>query len=343
MLGRGRRIVNLALQGGGSHGAFTWGVLDRLLEDDRLAVEGMSGTSAGAMNAVVLAHGLLEGGRDGARAALRSFWDAIATRVAFPGTAGLAGGYGLAASGELSPLARTLLSFCRAFSPYQLNPFDINPLRDIVERQIDFERLRVASPVKLFVATTHVRTGRLRMFATHELSADVVLASACLPSLYQGIEIDGELYWDGGYAGNPAVFPLLHECRSHDVIVVLIHPLERPSAPKTAKAILNRVTELGFGAAFLREMRAIAFAKQTAENDLLSWGRLERRLRRVRFSIIEAEELMSELSSESTVNTHHAFLDMLYQKGRERARLWIEKNVRRWRPPVPVDLAEVFG
>ncbi|MDX1431902.1 MAG: patatin-like phospholipase family protein, partial [Gammaproteobacteria bacterium] len=187
------------------------------------------------------------------------------------------------------------------------------------------------------------RTGRLRLFETHEVSADVVLASACLPSLYHGIEIDGELYWDGGYSGNPAVFPLLHECRSHDVIVVLIHPLERPSLPKTAKAILNRVTELSFGAAFLREMRAIAFAKQTAERDPLAWGRLERRLRRARFSIIEAEELMSELSTESAVNTHHAFLDMLFEHGRERARLWIERNVRRFRPPVPVDLAQVFG
>lgn len=338
------RVVNLALQGGGSHGAFTWGVLDRLLEDGRIEFECISGTSAGAMNAVVLADGLVKGGRDGARQALTRFWESVASHAPINQLpANLIEPPGARTDGGLSPTLKALVALTRDFSPYQLNPLDLNPLRQIVTEQIDFERLRTESELKLFVAATQVSTGKLRLFRTEELSVDALLASACLPSLHHAIEIDGEAYWDGGYSANPAVFPLFYECESPDVIVVLLHPLTRLETPHTADDIRNRVSELGFNSTFLREMRMIAQATEQSEQALLPWGRLERRLRRMNFHVIEAEALMSQLAVDSKLNAHLPFITMLHHQGCMQAEMWLERNFHSIGERSSVDLAELFS
>jgi NTE family protein len=337
------RIVNLALQGGGSHGAFTWGVLDRLLEDGRIEFEGISGTSAGAMNAVVLADGLMKGGRDGARQALARFWESVASHAPINLPANLLEPPGPGSDGSLSPTLKALMALMRNFSPYQLNPLDLNPLRRIVTEQIDFERLRAECKLKLFVAATQIRTGKLRLFRTEELSADALLASACLPALHHAIEIDGEAYWDGAYSANPAVFPLFYECASPDVIVVLLNPLTRSETPHSAEDIRNRVSELGFNSTFLREMRMIAQATEESEQALFPLGRLERRLRQMNFHLIEAEQLMSQLAVDSKLNAHLPFITMLRDQGRVQAEMWLEKNFPTIGERSSVNLNELFS
>ena len=249
-----RSRLNLALQGGGAHGAFTWGVLDALLEDPRIEFEGLSGSSAGAMNAVAFADGWMKGGRDGARQALADFWT-WAGKHTLPG---VTQGEGEAIS--LSPAGKMLANWAGHFSPSQLNPFELNPLRDQLERQIDFKRLRARSPFKLFIGTTQANTGKLRVFRERELTVDVLLASACLPTIHHSVMIDGEPYWDGGYSANPAVFPLFYDCDSRDVLLVLLSPLQREGTPRTVEEIEARKTELAFSANFMREMRMFAHA-----------------------------------------------------------------------------------
>ena len=338
------RVVNLALQGGGSHGAFIWGVLDRLLEDERIEFEGISGTSSGAMNAVVLADGLVKGGRDGARQALARFWQSVASHAPInqlppnllqPREPGIDGGLG--------PIVKALVALSRDFSPYQFNPFDLNPLRKIVTEQIDFQRLRAETELQLFVAATQVSTGKLRLFRTGELSVDALLASACLPSFHHAIEIDGEAYWDGGYSANPAVFPLFYECESPNVIVVLLHPLTRRQTPHTAEDIQNRVSELGFNSTFLREMRMIAQATEQSGQALFPLGRLERRLRRMNFHLIEAEALVSQLAADSKLNAHLPFITMLHDLGRAQADLWLQNHFSSIGNQSSVDLAGLFS
>lgn len=338
------KTISLALQGGGSHGAFTWGVLDRLLEDEQLDIEGISGASAGAMNAVMLAHGLTIDGREGARQALADFWESVASQLPFSALdAGVSEELQiLKNNGEPSPVLKAFLALSRFFSPYELNPFELNPLRDIVTRQVDFERLRSQCRIKLFLAATQVRTGKLRLFETHELTADVLLASACLPSLHHAIEIDGEAYWDGGYSANPAIYPLFYQCQSRDVVVVLLHALARSDIPKTAREIWNRVTELSFSATFLREMRALAQAKIEAEKTFFPLGRLERRLRKMNVHMIEAEELMTQLSPGSKLNTHRSLIGFLRDQGRSRAEAWLERHRASIGVRSSVNLAEVF-
>lgn len=337
----GTRIINLALQGGGAHGAFTWGVLDRLLEDQRLRVEGISGTSAGAMNAVALAHGLTVGGRDGAREALATLWESVGDQLS--SLSPLGGGLSQLSerNGELSPVMHAFLAFSRMFSPSQLNPLGFNPLRNILRTQVDFEMLREHCPLKLFIAATQVRTGQLRLFKTHELTAEMVLASACLPSLHHPVEIEDELYWDGGYSANPAVFPLAEHCRARDVVVVLLHPLSRPRVPKTSRDIYNRITELSFNATFLREMRAIANAKREMRFGIFFGDRLARRMRRARYYLIEASEVMSQLNVESKLNIHMPFLNMLKDQGRAHAGRWLDSYFHQRRRST-VNLEEVF-
>ncbi|MFZ3082140.1 patatin-like phospholipase family protein, partial [Rhodoferax ferrireducens] len=247
--------LNLALQGGGAHGAFTWGVLDALLEDPRIEFEGLSGSSAGAMNALVFADGWMKGGRDGARQGLSDFWMEVGKQMP----------WGLMTQGEgeaisLSPASKLLVNWAGHFSPAQLNPFDLNPLRDLLNRLVDFEQLRARSPFKLFVGTTQANTGKLRVFRESELSVDVMLASACLPKIHHSVEIDGEPYWDGGYAANPAVFPLFYDCDSRDVLLVLLSPLKREGTPNTVDEIESRIAELAFSANFMREMRMFVHA-----------------------------------------------------------------------------------
>ena len=322
------KIVSLALQGGGSHGAFTWGVLDRLLEDGRISFEGISGASAGAMNAVVMAHGFMDGGRDGARAALEKFWTGIAIKEPFnfAGTQA-ADPDALINSGPGAGM-QAFLAMARFFSPAQLNPMGFNPLRDMLEQQIDFERLRKHGNIKLFIAATQVSTGTLKVFRNREVSLDSLLASACLPSIHRAVEIDGEAYWDGGLTANPPIFPLLHLCSARDIMVLLLHPCRRPGTPTTSEEIGHRLSEISFSAAFFTELGGLALAKREAEGTLFSFGALERRLKRLNMHMIDANDLMSQLSVMSKLNTQASFIHGLHEQGRLRAEQWLAENFR---------------
>jgi NTE family protein len=321
-------IVTLALQGGGSHGAFTWGVLDRLLQDERIEIEGISGASAGAMNAVVLAHGFTADGRDGARLALRNFWESVATSAPFSFLSEELQTPSAIAALQSNPIAgfNVLRSVTRFFSPHQFNPFDINPLRDILAKQLDFDRLRAECKIKLFIATTQVRTGTLKLFRNKQITLDVLLASACLPALHRAVEIDGEAYWDGGLTANPPVFPLLHQCTARDLILVLLHAHPRPGAPKTVDEIADRLTEIGFSAALFTELQGLALAKREARRGLFALGRVERRLRYLNTHLVDAPEFMSRFSGQSKLNTHAPFIHAMHDEGRKQAELWLDKN-----------------
>jgi NTE family protein len=310
--------LNLALQGGGAHGAFTWGVLDALLEDPRMAFEGLSGSSAGAMNAVVLADGWMKAGREGAREALAQFWAVVGKQM----PSGMVT-HGQGDAIDLSPASKLLASWLGYFSPSQLNPFDLNPLRAMLEHQIDFERLRASSPFKLFVGTTQANTGKLRVFREHELTVDVLLASACLPRIHHAVEIDGEPYWDGGYSANPAVFPLFYDCEARDVLLVLLSPLKHEGTPRTVEQIEARIAELSFSAHFMREMRMFVQARGYSSPNFLTRGRLERRLQQVRFHMIDSSGLPSLRRTETKLLAYGPFLQRLRQQGRERAAVWL--------------------
>ncbi len=319
--------ISLALQGGGSHGAFTWGVLDRLLEDDRFEIEGISGASAGAMNAAVLAHGLAVGGREGARTALARFWEGVAGKASFAVMPDdLSTAVQIDSEATPTPAFKAFLALSRFFSPYQLNPFDLNPLRSILAEQIDFERLQSERRLQLFIAATRVRTGTLKLFRNRQLSVDALLASACIPSIHKAIEIDGEYYWDGGLAANPPIFPLLHYCRCTDIAVVMLHPWYRQETPRTGEEIWHRLNEISFSSSFHTELQGLALAKREAERSAFSFGRLERRLRRLNMHVIEAEDIMSQLSVLSRLNTHPSFLAALRDEGRARASAWLADN-----------------
>jgi NTE family protein len=316
-----RSPLNLALQGGGAHGAFTWGVLDALLDDPRIRFEGLSGSSAGAMNAVVFANGWMQGGRDGARQGLADFWNAVGTQMP---AAMVIQGSGDAMS--LSPSSKWLANWAGHFSPSQLNPFDLNPLRDLLERQVDFEQLRARSPFKLFVGTTQANTGKLRLFRESELTVGVLLASACLPMIHHAVEIDGEPYWDGGFSANPAVFPLFYDCDSRDVLLVLLHPLKHESTPSTVEEIEARMAELAFSANFMREMRMFAHAADFSSPTFMTLGRLERRLQKMRFHMIDSSNVASLQRSDTKLLAHGPFLDLLRGQGSERTCAWLAEH-----------------
>jgi NTE family protein len=334
-------MVNLALQGGGSHGAFTWGVLDVLLEDGRMDFEGISGTSAGAMNAVALAHGFAQAqgksrqaARDSARQALQNFWEGVidmgglgstwagAHRVPFDLLFG-----GLSAlTGTASPsqmLADAVTGFwAQAVSPYQSNPLDINPLRSFLEQQIDFERMAANPAIKVFVVATKVSTGKAEIFSGHRLTADAVMASACLPTVFQAVQIAGEHYWDGGYVGNPAIHPLIYECKSPDIMLVQINPIERYKLPTTAASILDRLNEITFNSALVAEMRAIDFVKR-----LLAQGKLDPvRYKNVLMHRIDGggalEAYPASTKSDTNANLIHALRDL----GRASAKQWLKQH-----------------
>lgn len=312
------RRISLALQGGGAHGAFTWGVLDTLLAEPRIRFEGLSGSSAGAMNAVVLANGWIQGGRDGARQALSSFWTAVGQRMPV----------GMVTQGEsdaisLSPASKLLASWIGHFSPSQLNPFDLNPLRDLIAAQVDFERLRATCPFKLFVGATQANTGKLRVFRETELTLEMLLASACLPKIHHAVEIEGEPYWDGGYSANPAVFPLFYDCDSSDVLLVLLSPLQRDDTPRTVEQIESRMVELAFSAHFMREMRMFSQAIDHASPGFLTMGRLERRLQKLRFHMIDSSQLASLQRTDTKLLAHPPFLERLREQGQQRATAWL--------------------
>lgn len=324
-----KKRLTLALQGGGSHGAFTWGVLERLLEDERIEIEGISGASAGAMNAVALAHGWTIGGRDGARQALQDFWESVAVKKPFsPHAEEEYTTDNILAHAQPGPGVNALLSLTRFFSPYQWNPFDINPLRDMLAAQIDFERLRAECPLKLFIAATHVGSGTLKLFRTRQLTLEMLLASACLPSLHHAVEVNGEAYWDGGFTANPPIFPLLHQCEARDIMVVLLHSATHAGVPQTVNEIHTRLTEIGFNAALSTELQAIALAQREARRSLLAFGKLERRLRQLHIHSIASRELMGQLSTLSRLNTQAPFLQALRSEGRQQTSRWLDENFR---------------
>lgn len=337
------RRINLALQGGGAHGAFTWGVLDYLLETGELDFEGVSGTSAGAMNAACLAQGLMSGGHDGARSALEGFWTAVAASAPFQQRS----------SGEAPAIPaamKMMLQWTEHFSPEQLNPFDLNPLRDILSEQIDFAGLQRSSPIKLFIAATHANSGKLRIFENHELSLEALLASACLPTIHRTIVIDGEPYWDGGYSANPAIFPLYYDCTAADILLVLLTPLHYTETPDSAQEIRQRLRELAFGATFLREMRMFAHLhERTGQSRLPDWltkwlpaGQLAQRIRQVRFHAIPADTLMNELPADSKLAVSLPFFLRLRDNGREHARQWLNEHRAALGKRATLDLGRLF-
>lgn len=334
------RKINLALQGGGAHGAFTWGVLDRLLEDGRFAIEGISGTSAGAMNAVALVDGFHAGGADGARARLRQFWEAVGDhgRMAPPLRTPLdmwLGNWSLANS----PLLFYQNLFRNALSPYEFNPFDVNPLKDIVEEVIDFSNVNACDSIKLFIAATNVWNGKVRVFGNAELGVDPVLASACLPTLFKAVEIDGVPYWDGGYMGNPVLFPFIYETETDDVVLLQINPIERTETPRTSQEISNRIDEITFNASLLREFRAIEFVRRLIEE-----GRLpENDYRKLRMHRIEAAEELLALSASTKQNTEPGFLDYLFDLGRQSADAWLDGDAAKIGREPGLDLAKEVG
>jgi NTE family protein len=321
------RPINLALQGGGAHGAFGWGVLDRLLEDGRLTFEAISGTSAGSMNAVVLAYGRVSGGNDGAREALHEFWHAISRAGhryspirLLPGEWRIPGW-----DIERNPTFAWFKTLSRAFSPYELNPLNLNPLREVLEANVDFERLNACRFTKLYLAATNVRTGKTRVFSTHEIDADVVMASACLPFLFQAVQIGGEFYWDGGYMGNPCLFPFFYHCASNDVLIVHINPIERPGPPRTATEIANRINEISFNSALLKEMRAIAFVQKLLDEGWLK-DEYRSRLKYVLLHSIRADTAMSDLSPSTKMVADWQFLTHLRDRGRAVADEWLSRH-----------------
>jgi NTE family protein len=332
----GEKLLNLALQGGGTHGAFGWGVLDRLLEDERIGFEGVTASSAGAVNAVVATAGLAAGGRDGARKLLRRFWESLSAEASrgvfksswldkFNPTHGL----------EHSPGYMMMEALTYFASPYQLNPLNINPLKSLIERLIDFELVRRQQIVKLFLCATNVRTAKVKVFKGAEVTVDHVLASTCLPLMMHAVELDGEHYWDGGYAGNPAIFPLVYECQTRDILLVHTTPAERPDIPKTSPEIMNRMQEISFNTALIREMRSVAFVNRRIEQ-----GKAEGK--RMLVHVIEAEDLMWNFTASSRLNADWDFLTYLHNSGRERAGKWLEQNFDRIGSESTVDLEEKY-
>lgn len=314
--------VTLALQGGGSHGAFTWGVLERLLEDERIVIEGISGSSAGAINGTVLAHGFATGGREGGIRALEDFWQRMVATTP-------PGGWTFdPAARKAGPTMDALMFLSRFLTPGQLNPFNLNLLRDVLAAQVDFSVFREDSPIKLFVAATQIATGRARIFATPEISLDVLLASACLPSFNQPVVIDNEAYWDGGLTANPPLRPLIYHCDAPDMLIVAVNPRRRGDAPATADEIRQRLTEISFNAAAASELEGIALAKKEAERDHWSLGRLDRKLRRLNLHMIDAEDYMNQLNVSSRLNTDAGFIAALRKEGRDRADAWLRRNFR---------------
>jgi NTE family protein len=307
-------LIDLALQGGGSHGAFTWGVLDQLLKENWLRIAAISGTSAGAMNAAVLADGWTQGGAEGARRALSDYWQRVSRAAAFSPLQRspldrLMGRWTL----DTSPAYIAMDLMSRLLSPYDLNPTGFNPLRNILIESIDFKRL-AGSPIQLFVTATSVRTGRGRIFRNPEITADVLLASACLPTMFRAVEIDGEAYWDGGYAGNPTITPLIRESDAHDTILVQINPRERTDVPRSASDILNRINEISFNSPLMKELRMIALLRQVADpgtGEGARWAQM--RTHRI------MTDALAKFGASSKLNGEWEFVAMLQAEGRRAA------------------------
>ena len=350
-----RRSIDLALQGGGSHGAFTWGVLDRLLDESWLHFDGVSGTSAGALNAAVLAGGLAAGGRPRAQAALREFWDDVATHGAcfgsahggaltpvLPAAAQLPAWPGQPAGWpEWNPLGQWMAEFSRLFSPYQFNPLDINPLRDLVRRHVDIAAVK-RGELPIFVNATAVRSGRPRIFDRSDLSHDALLASACLPQLFRAVDIAGpagpEPYWDGGYSGNPALWPLIYATPALDIVLVKIDPIARPGTPDTPLEIHDRVNEITFNAGLASEMRAIAFVQKLHRERRIDTGAYKK----LRLHMVADDAAMAALPPSSKLDTSRRFLHELHGLGRGAAEDWLAGDAKQLGRRSTLDLRHVF-
>lgn len=336
-----RKRISLALQGGGALGAYTWGALDQLLEDERIDIAAISGTSAGAINGVVLAEGYEKGGAEGARVKLREFWEGVAR-------AGLSNPYRrtpmMAFLSAFSPAWANSMSIwadlaSRVASPYDLNPLNLNPLKELLEEMLDFEAVRGCRSVSLFISATNVETGRVRVFRTEELTADHVMASACLPLLFRAVDIDGTPYWDGGYVGNPALFPLFSVEATRDILIVQIHPIERPGAPRSAPDIIARVNEITFNSSLLSELRAIEFVGRLLDQSRLPEGRYRKML----IHSIREDKAMRPLHMGINLNTDLHFFEDLFKTGREACRLWLSQNFDALGERSTVDLRAMFA
>src|ERR1700722_447169 len=307
-----KKGINLALQGGGAHGAFTWGVLDYLLEDGRLSIEGISGASAGAMNAVMVADGLARGGPEVARTRLADFWPAASIDGDLPMIQRkLLERLFTFVPLEGSPMAAWFDAMSHYFSPYDLNPLNINPLKDLLDRFVDFEAVRAFDKLQLFISATNVRTGRLKVFPREAITADAVMASACLPLLFKAVMIDGVPYWDGGYLANPPIFPLFHATHTEDGLIVQINPLERTEVPTSSRDIVNRINEISFNSSLASEFRAVEFVAR-----LIDYGRLQRgtgpgQYRRINAHRIVLGENQKAYAAETKLSTDYEFFCML--------------------------------
>lgn len=332
-------LVNLALQGGGAHGAYTWGVLDALLEDGRIAFDGISGTSAGAMNAVVLADGIARDGRDGARQSLETFWRAV-SRAA-----------------QTSPIRRSPLSvyfgdwnldtspafvafdlMSRLVSPYEFNPLNVNPLHDLLAENVDFERVRNCGAISLFISATNVHTGKVKVFRGADVTVDSVMASACLPHLFQAVVIDDVPYWDGGFAGNPVLFPFHNSCSTSDLLLIQTSPIARESTPSSAREILDRMNEISFNSALLQELRAIEFVDRLIDKGILD----DDHYRQVRLHRIDGGDALAPLRASSKLNTEWPFFVHLRDLGREAAAEWLDRHAGKVGRESSLPIASVF-
>ncbi len=319
--------INLALQGGGAHGAFTWGVLHQLLEDDRLTIEGISGTSAGAVNAVMCADGLVRGGRAEAQKRLADFWRAASSIGNLPALQRAAMDRLLSFSPlDGPPVQAWINTFARHLSPYDVNPLNINPLKDLFERFVDFEGLRAFRGLQMYITATNVHTGRMRIFPREKITADAVMASACLPLLFRAVEIDGVPYWDGGYLGNPVIFPFFGSTTTEDVLVVQINPMARETTPMSANEIMNRVNEITFNASLIGEYRAIDFVNRQIDQGRLPRGAGPGEYRRINVHRILLDRFGTQLDSSSKLSTDYDFFEMLHVAGKRAARRFLDEH-----------------
>ncbi|HMK70474.1 MAG TPA: patatin-like phospholipase family protein [Xanthobacteraceae bacterium] len=319
--------INLALQGGGAHGAFTWGVLDHLLSDERVVVEGVSGTSAGAVNAVMLGDGLARGGRAEAQKRLADFWRAVSSTGNLPTVQSAVIERLLSFTPfEGAPVQTWLGGLSRYFSPYDVNPLNINPLQDLIERFVDFEALRAFAELQIFISATNVQTGRVRIFPREKITAAAVMASACLPLLFRAVEIDGVPYWDGGYLGNPVIFPFFYTTTTEDVLVVQINPLMRQATPTSASEIMNRINEITFNSSLLAEYRAIDFVARLIDRGALPRGTGPGQYRRVNVHRIVLDRFGTNFDAFSRLSTDYDFFQMLHVSGKRAARRFLDQH-----------------
>ncbi|MEQ1929970.1 MAG: patatin-like phospholipase family protein [Parvularculaceae bacterium] len=337
-----KKKINVALQGGGAHGAITWGVLDRLLEDERLDIEAVSGASAGAVNAVALAYGLHLGKAEGAREKLAELWRAISDVGAFYNPMRRMPWEQAAFQSSDNSVAYQMFDLVtRTFSPYQFNPFDINPLKTVLVRCIDFAELRKCDRYKTFLSATNVRSGKIKVFETPELTAEVVLASACLPMLFKAVEIGGEHYWDGGFMGNPALFPFFYKSESKDVVIVHVTPIDRAELPTTAPEILNRMNEISFNSSLIGELRAISFVHRLLDQGLLK-DEHRKSFRSSRIHSIRSDDALEDLSVASKYDIDFGFLSGLKERGRAVADAWLSETFDRLGVESSIDIRKLY-